>query len=265
MNKILVVAKNPETYFVKRLIGEVGYLNIYLYNPWTSPPPPDIYTKILFRSSGIYHSDKDLEFARRLKAEVLNPLRSLVIFRSKSSQYEFFNSQGLPALPWWRLTEWKNDFSEASFLVKPDLGQGGWGIQVFGLRELESWREKQTEKGDLSWIIQPYTKASEYRVFFVGQERYTLLREPAGLQKAANFTQMGKVLFVPMPLHLVSLVEELITKSSAYYGAIDLLDTPSGPKFLELNVVPGIEQLEKITGINIIQRLLSANYFCQIS
>ena len=263
MNKILVVAKNPETYFIKRLTQEVGEDRIQLYNPWIDPAPLG-FNRILFRSFGVYHSDKDLDFVRSSLIPTLNSIESLQIFRSKSSQYQFFNSRNHPSLPWWHLKDWEEEGGDL-FLVKPDLGQGGWGIQVMSADALSGWREEKFVQEDLSWIVQPFVRAPEYRVFFMGNERITLKRVPKMNHKAANFAQEGEATVVKTPFHVSLPVEKLIFDSQAYYGAIDLLDTPNGIVFLEVNVVPGIEQLEKITGINIIRGLLTANYFCQIT
>ena len=59
-------------------------------------------------------------------------------------------------------------------------------------------------------------------------------------------------------------IERLIEKSGAYYGAIDFILQDDQIYFLELNVVPGIEQLEKISGQNVLRPFLSAKFFCQI-
>ena len=264
MNKLTIVAKNPQTYFIKRLTEEVGQQNVQILNPWAnSPPPVAPIQKILFRSSGVYNSDLDLDFIRQLKAVVINPLRSLEIFRTKSSQYEFFNNHSLPALSWCWLKDWKE--TEGEFLVKPDRGQGGWGIQVFNPKSLVAWKIEQERRGDSSWIVQPYKRGQEFRVFFAGAERLTLQRTTGPTSIAANFTQEGTAKLVKLPSELVPIVEKLIQNSEAYYGAIDLLDLPQGPVILELNVVPGIEQLETLSRRNIIQIILSANLFCHIS
>lgn len=262
MNKLLVVAKNPETYFIKRLIEEVGQQTIVLFNPWKDQNPQG-FDRILFRSSGIYHSDADLDFVRKASVPVLNPLESLLRFRSKSSQYQWFKEQSHPHIPW----QWLKDFTGGTgwFLVKPDLGQGGWGIQVLTSSQMLSFKEQQMVKGDLSWLVQPYVEATEYRVFFMGEDRFTLKRSAGEGKVASNFSQEGLAELVTMPAHMVSMVERLIKESGAYYGAIDLLDPDEGPVVLEVNMVPGIEQLEQLTHLNIISRFMTANFFCQKS
>lgn len=263
MNKLTIVAKNPQTYFIKRLSEELGEHRIQHFNPWIDPIPASC-DKILFRSSGIYQSDDDLNFVRTTKAEVMNPLRCLEIFRSKSSQYEFYNSQLHPSLPWWYLADWTDESSDGEFLVKPDKGQGGWGIEVLRAGELIKWKQFQVAKGDLSWVVQPYLRTQEYRVFFVGEERICLKRFPKAGERVSNFAQEGEARLVALPIEIKSVVEPLIKDSGAYYGAIDLLDSVNGPIILELNVTPGIEQVEALGQRNLIQALLSANFFCQI-
>jgi len=264
MNKLTIVAKNPQTYFIKRLSEELGEEKIQHFNPWIDPVPAS-YVKILFRSSGIYHSDVDLDFVRGSGSDVMNPIKSLEIFRSKSSQYEFFQQHSHPALPWWRLKDWTaHDKESDEFLVKPDNGQGGWGIEVFSGCDLDRWKELQRLKGDLSWVVQPYIKAQEYRVFFMGSERICLKRLPKKGELVSNFAQEGEAKLVVLPQEIKEVIGPLIESSGAYYGAIDLLDTANGPAILELNVTPGIEQVEALAHQNLILALLSANFFCHI-
>lgn len=265
MNKLLVLAKNKETYFIKKLIKELGHERIILYNPWKDHGPSE-FINILVRTSGIYGDSKDLDFLHQAKVPILNPLSSLEIFRSKSSQYKFFDLAHHPCALWCSIREkdflnWQTDL----FLVKPDFGQGGWGIEVLSGAALNNWIKEKKIKGDLSWIIQPYLKASEYRIFFIGDERFCLKRMSSGKNVAANFAADGEARLVKLPEHLTDMVEKLIKTSQAYYGAIDLLDHAKGPVFLELNVVPGIEQLEALTHHNVIQILVSAKFFCQQS
>lgn len=262
MNKLLVVAKNPETYFIKRLIKEVGQGGVQLFNPWKDETPTG-FDRVLFRSSGIYHSDRDLDFVRHCAHPVLNPVPSLELFRAKSTQYQFFQNHFHPFIPWQHLRDFTG--GEGWFLVKPDIGQGGWGIQVLTPSQMLTFKQQKLAAGDASWLVQPYVEATEYRVFFMGADRYTLKRLPTSGKATANFSQEGQAEVVTMPAHFREMIEKLIKDSGAYYGAIDLLDPDPGPVVLEVNVVPGIEQLEQLTHLNIVSRLLTANFFCQKS
>jgi glutathione synthase/RimK-type ligase-like ATP-grasp enzyme len=48
------------------------------------------------------------------------------------------------------------------------------------------------------------------------------------------------------------------------YGAIDFLIDGDQIYVIDINCVPGIEQLEAISGENIMRKLLTANFFSQL-
>lgn len=260
MNKILVVAKNPETYFIKRLREEVHFT---LFNPWLDDWEKGFrHSLALVRSSGIYQSDKDLEFLGPFKGTILNPLKALKLCRQKSTQYHFLQQHHFGHLPWMDLgqvslegaQEWIRK-QEGRILVKPDKGQGGWGIEVLGREDFILWWKKQKAREDLDYLIQPYLEETqEYRVFFIKEELFTLLRK-SSQGMTANFRQEGKAQIAALPHYLREELLRLIKSSGVQYGAIDLLVKDQRYYILEINTVPGIEQLEKLSGINIIQRL----------
>ncbi len=64
MNKLVVVTKNKETYFVRRLIEEVGNRAVF-FNPWQDFILPES-EKYLVRTTGVYRSDLDLHFLSTL-------------------------------------------------------------------------------------------------------------------------------------------------------------------------------------------------------
>ena len=145
-------------------------------------------------------------------------------------------------------------------LVKPDVGQGGWGIKIVSREQWPSWFKNQR---DMSYVVQPYLKdCLEWRVFFIQDELVSLKRKGAGV--AANFKQGGEAVSISLPFEIEKEVRRLIQVSGAFYGGIDILQDQKGFYFLELNAVPGIEQAEKVSNINLMSRL-SAKFFCQIS
>src|SRR5690349_8413184 len=99
MNKLSVLSENVKTYFIKRLIEEVGE-SLSIHDPRESSGP--FSEKILVRTTGVNRDDRDLAFLKALPlpSKIFNPLRSLEIFRSKNSQYDFFQKNHLPHLPW---------------------------------------------------------------------------------------------------------------------------------------------------------------------
>ena len=74
-----------------------------------------------------------------------------------------------------------------------------------------------------------------------------------------NFAQGGEATLVTMPPKTIEEeADKIIAHSPCEYGAIDLLWTGSEAYVLEVNSQPGIEQLEKITQVNIMKKILSA-------
>lgn len=249
MNKLCVVTRNRETYFMKRLTEEVGEVDYW--NPWEENLPP-VAASYLVRTTGVYGDDRDLDSLRASQEIIINPVSTHELLRDKTVQFRFLEKKGFHVIPWKTLDE-RSDFLPEKILIKPVRGQGGWGIRVM---EPWSFLEWETQTGDRSWIIQPYLEnVKEFRLFFCGNEEI-LLERSGGI--AANFTQGGEARLVPIPQSLSELGEEVRMITGAQYGAIDFFEIPTGEHLiLEINPVPGIEQLEKVTGQNIVRKILS--------
>ena len=144
-----------------------------------------------------------------------------------------------------------------NILVKPNRGQGGWGVEVLNAQSLTQW----WKKGDHDYVAQPYRDdLREGRLFFIGPDfRRTLERERGPGSVAANFKQEGLARPLTLTESYRDHLESLIHHSDALYGAIDFLFDDSRLYTLELNVVPGIEQLEMTTKENI-AKVLAAKF-----
>jgi glutathione synthase/RimK-type ligase-like ATP-grasp enzyme len=268
MNKLVVLAKNPNTYFIKRLTEEVGQ-GLALFNPWADLEFPSG-DKYLVRTTGVYGSDLDLLFLKSLPQEkIINPLATIQRFRSKSSQYYWMEERGFPLLHWLpvqgtdllTIEKFFRLYPEA--VVKPIIGQGGWGIESLTWDRFKSWKKKRNT--DESFLLQPLIKgAKEYRYFFILNELEIVLERTARTGVAANFQNQGGAIVSEFPEAFKSIIHQIIQTSGAEYGALDVLVDDNTLYVLELNAVPGIEQLEKVSGVNVMNKLV-AKFFCQIS
>ncbi len=249
MNKLCVLARNRETYFLKRLTEEVGEF-VYCH-PWEEMVLPEA-SVYLVRTTGIYGDDRDLDLLRASQELIINPVSTHELLRDKSVQFRFLEKKGFHVIPWKEL-DGRGEFLPEKVLIKPVRGQGGWGIRVMNKATFLEWEKATTDR---SWIIQPYLEnVKEFRLFFCGDEEI-LLERSGGL--AANFAQGGEAKLVETPSELSELGEEVRMITGAQYGAIDFFEAPNGEHLiLEVNPVPGIEQLEKVTGQNIIRKILS--------
>lgn len=249
MNKLCVVTRNQETYFVKRLTEEVREFSFW--NPWEEARLPEAET-YLVRTSGVYGDDRDLDLLGNTLHTVINPVSSHELLRDKARQFHFLERKGFHLIPWKTLDN-RGDFLPEKILIKPIRGQGGWGIRVMDQSEFLAWEKLSTDR---SWIVQPFMEnVKELRLFFCGDEE--ILLERTG-EIAANFTQGGSAKMIPVPPELSELGEEIRMITGLSYGAVDLFETRKGEHLiLEINPVPGIEQLEKVSGLNIVRKVIS--------
>lgn len=269
MNKLVIVAKNPSTYFIKRLMEEVGQ-GVELFNPWQDLILPEG-EKYLVRTTGVYGNDLDLLMLQSLPADKLvNPLSVLKRFRSKSSQYLWMEEQNISLLHWLPLKGTDLITIEKFFrlypevVVKPLIGQGGWGVEVLKWDQFRPWWKKRLGK-DEDYLIQPLVRgARELRHFFIKDGPGFTLERKAASGIAANFKRQGQASLVQLDDVHKQVMDQLIEKSGALYGAVDFFVERDRLTVLELNTVPGIEQLESVSGVNVARELLNAKFFCQI-
>ncbi len=256
MNEIAVIAKNKSTYFIKRLTQEVG--DVPVFDPWTESNVPEAHF-YLVRTTGVYRDDGDLTFLEQLKRPVFNSALAMKLFRLKSEGNHFLTKKGFCSPVTLRLEDSKSslDFVKhfGKVIVKPERGQGGWGIKILNPETFSEWWVEQEKKKDLDYILQEFLGDwEEYRVFFMGQvKQVTLKRTSPGA--AANFAVGGKAVLAELPSMVP--IHEIIEASQCVYGSIDIMCRKKQYSILEVNVSPGIEQLEMVSGQNIIKPLVS--------
>lgn len=281
-DKIIYLSPNIETYFARRFFEECQQdgLEVECVNPFQSVISPlDIHPSqcfIMYRTSGIYFDDYDLEMAKALypKADVWNPLTAIHLTRTKMRQMRFFIKHGLSYVPTMsmrgrmdeEMMKSVDDFAERfnpdhRWIFKLNRGQQGIGVNLIeGRQKLFSWLETFWAMKDQDFLIQPYIESlNEYRCFFIKKTNQIWWLKRSGHDGKSNFAQGGQAELVTIPPKTVE--EEalrLIALAPCEYGAIDLLWTGKEAFILELNSQPGIEQLEKITQANIMKKLLTA-------
>jgi glutathione synthase/RimK-type ligase-like ATP-grasp enzyme len=204
------------------------------------------------------------------KQKLINPLEVLKLFRSKPQQYLWMESENIPLLPWLSLKGSSVLTIEKFFrlypevVVKPTIGQGGWGITILNWMQFKSWWKKKQAKKDEQYLIQPFMRGvQELRYFFIKNGPSYVLERQATTGSVANFKRQGVARLASPRTEIINQLEELVEKSGALYGAIDLFFDGKNISILELNSVPGIEQLESSTQINVMGQLLNAKFFCQ--
>lgn len=260
MNKLIIIAKNPHTYFIKRLQEQLPSTEIPLLNPWEqeyfSTQDNQV---ILVRTTSIHNSTKDLDFISTHKLKSIPSLHALNTLRTKPLQFKYFKQLGIPHLSWLDLEQTtakdivKFSQDKKRLLIKPKRGQGGWGIEVFEeVSELLSWWEKAQDR---EYMLQHYLEEhEEFRLFFIKEDYICLKRMKEGV--AANFKQEGRAQVVELPAFLHQIIEKIRLDLDLHYGAADFLVSGQKAYLLEMNLVPGIEQLEIVSQKNIAKDLL---------
>lgn len=281
---ILVASESQGLYTTKRLLIEAKKLKMtgLWFNPYESllslkehhstTPVSGLY---FHRISGTRYDDFDLTVARHFEDighKITNPLLSLTDHRSKDLQSLFFKRHHLPAVPsvlyrgvlnekYWE--EISRLSRSGHFILKMARGNQGTGVNLIsGVLSLKSILETFHALKDQRFLIQPFIEhKKEWRVFVIKGDIYGVIERSIsstdfrGNSKRSN----GKFLKRISP-ELKELVLRAHELSGLDYCGIDLMDTKQGPMFLEINAVPGFEQMEELSGKNIAKELITKLY-----
>lgn len=189
----------------------------------------------------------------------------------KTRQALWLSSQGLPFVPFFahrralletdlRWQQFARDHATAhGWVLKVNRGMRGIGVHFFAhTTELFQWLETLYRLGDQDFLIQPrLAPGPEYRVTFIGSRPWAIL-ERAAMGGAANFAQGGTARELKaIPEDVRRLIEQLSAKPMAELVSLDILMGNSGPVISDVNLVPGFEQLEAVTGRNLARDYLA--------
>lgn len=276
---VIISSLNPNLYTTKRLLEEATKLkhSTFYINPYQSSlPTKEKVTEGLYfhRTTGTNYDDFDLVVTKHHKnmgMKVTNPLEVIPTFRAKDLQWLFFNEYKLPAIPTHlyrgEMTEKiESDLAklggrEQKFILKMSRGNQGIGVNFLeSKKSLQSVLETFHAMKDQRFIIQPFiAHKKEWRIFILKGAilaciEKTLARDD--FRGNAKRSESGKMLKkIPAELELVAL--KAFEASGLDYAGIDLLLSDQGKiMLLEINPVPGFEQAEKLSGLNIARELM---------
>ena len=272
--KLLLISRNPNLPTISRIYEESKHLNLelQLFNPEyfslsfadTSGYFEEVFQsdRILNRYTSVNEQDLDLElFPKKIIDKHINHPLGVRTTRSKLNQLVYFtenNYQTIPSLISKGLLneEVINTFIESHgdcYLAKPIRGNGGKGITLFdSARSLKSYLESCHDLRDQNFIIQPIIpSAIEIRVFLVNFQALYLIKKETNQNQEdlrLNLSRNPSIEFLN-PQNDNSTIVEQAVKISKDLGlklcAIDFLINKDNEYILEINSVPGWEQLEK--------------------
>lgn len=255
--KFKTIQQNPYAQFINT--SKVYSKNCYLN------------TSYLFRTSGIRNDDFDLtvaQFYQNYGAKIVNPIDALKNFRTKDHQIMFLNQNKIPTIPslFYRgkitdelTAELKKINSKEEYIIKMNRGNGGIGVQIIrGLDSLISTLETFEALRDQKLLIQPYYPHSkEYRLLFGGDKLLACIEKKIHTNDfRGNSKRSTGVYKQQAPTNILEIGYDAFKKSNLIYAGVDIFEDDKGIKILEINAVPGYEQVENLSGKNIAREIL---------
>lgn len=225
------------------------------------------------RTTGTNYDDFDLLVTKHhqdLGMKITNPLEALVLFRAKDSQALFFQKYGIPAIKTLMYRGKLTDEIKAQlhtlsnvekYILKMSRGNQGIGVNyIESKKSLHSFLETFNAMNDQRFVIQPFLPHKiEWRLFIINNDIVACIQK--NLHKddfRGNSKRSTGKLLKKIPIELKELALLAFAKSNLDYAGIDILMTEEGKLVvLEINPIPGFEQAEELSGINIARELIS--------
>lgn len=250
-----IASNHRQNYFNSRIEEESKKFSkkTLFFNPFSSDIPLTG-LPVVWRITGVSYDDSDLKKTDKLN--IVNPVKTLLILRDKFKTFETFKEK-LPINKAIMLKEYlslnmtKDDYQ----VVKTLRGNQGRGVYFTNKKWWEKFLTECILKNDYNYIVGPKLFGKEFRIFLIKGKRPIILQR-IGRGKA-NFHQGGGAKLVETSEFndLITLIDKSIDYT---YLAIDFIITSQDPVIIDINGVPGIEQLEAISKRNIAFELLES-------
>ena len=279
LKNLIISSESSNLYTTKRFLAEAKLLKIK--SSWHNPYEKSLYFTnnkeatesglYLHRTSGIRYDDFDLlvaEFYQQNGYSISNPLRSLKPFREKDSQLIFFKENKINHIPTIVFRgsislDLKSNlsklFKDGKYILKMNRGNGGVGVQLInGLDSLYSVLETYQAIKDQKMLIQPYIyHQTEWRLFVTKKGQVEIIKRQLSRQDFRANNNRAAARYIKKPINeLVQLALEIINKSQLDYAGIDVIETSDHFLVVEVNSVPGFEQLETLADKNIAREII---------
>ncbi len=280
--KIIVASESPHLYTTKRLLAEaqtLGYQNSWL-NPYKYfltntevlldlSNHEDIY---FHRTTGIRYDDFDLMVSKYFSQsgfKISNPLLGIENFRDKDKQAFFFSANQITNIPsimfrgplteeqWQKVLELS---SVQKYILKMSRGNQGIGVNLInGAQSLKSLLETFLALKDQKFLIQPYLEHTrEWRYFIIKNEIHAIIERSISHDDFRGNSKRSSGQWIKKsPADLIESVQKVARLSGLDYCGIDILEHNHQMYFIELNSIPGFEQIEELTKINIARELIT--------
>jgi ribosomal protein S6--L-glutamate ligase len=192
---------------------------------------------------------------------VLNNRRAIALSRDKLRAAQFMASAGLATPPTVALRDpaglevLVEQMGGPPVIVKPVRGTQGVGVML--MESVESIRAISETMWGLgqNFVMQKFiaeARGRDIRAFVVGRKVVAAMRRvshPTDFR--ANIHRGGRGEPLKLPRAYAQLAIKASTQMGLEVAGVDLLETKKGPLLLEVNSSPGLEGIERYTGIDV--------------
>jgi hypothetical protein len=171
----------------------------------------------------------------------------------------------LPSLQWKKdcnaqlLRDWLQSECSSGWVLKMNRGLKGIGVH-FGrnMDELLSWAQTFQYINEDEFLVQPWLEgAQEWRAMVLNSQLWSVLQRSSVDQGPANFAQGGHAEEKIPVSGLKKIVHDWCDLNpSVQYAALDILEKNGKFYLIDINLCPGIEQLENVTKRNFVEAFL---------
>lgn len=225
------------------------------------------------RTTGIQFDDFDILLSKHYESmnfRVTNPLECLSNFRSKDLQTLFFLNSQLPTIPTFIyrgllneniISQLKNFSKSQKYILKMNRGNGGIGVNyIESLKSLLSLLETFHALKDQKLLIQPYINHKiEWRLFMIKSKCVAVIQKSIKEEDFRGNSKKSTARFVKrIPTKLVDMAIKCMEKSKLDYAGIDIMLDEDNNEYTicEINSIPGFEQVENLSSLNIAKELI---------
>lgn len=230
---------------------------------------------------GDYKYEESISQLKKFNLHYINNLNSFTTFRNKFTTYKAWDHTDIP-FPSSCLIQFskghvydikekilfsfnKNDASDLfnkiltifknqseaplAFVTKVPIAIKGQGVRLIkSAKDLAQALEYSDNLIAQFYHTECYGK--DIRVFMVKDKMFAIERKNT-TDFRSNLALGGKASYCELNSQEIDLCTQIFKNSELHYAGIDFLRTNSGPKFLEINVSPGFEGIEKVYNNNI--------------
>jgi ribosomal protein S6--L-glutamate ligase len=254
----LILTRLPEIYSSQRLVQEArsrGHQASTIH-PETSWPTT-LSTSIVVPRLGSYRYEVTMKQFEKNEtdfpqARVLNPSRAFRVARHKKQAH-----LALAGLPQPQLFEEPCDFP---LVLKDCISSKGEG--VFLCQTPAELEEKMATLQGREVLFQEYLPecaGKDVRAFVIGEKISASIERSANTKSnefRANLSLGGTAKPAILSAVEASLCLQAVRRLGLDYGGVDFVRSDRGPLLLEINPCPGLEGIEKCTGVNIAQEVV---------